>query len=117
MSKKESKMRAIFGSPTKDEINWNKAMSKDHDITSLKMPKQQRLQREQETAAFDFNSLTNLGSHLMDSVYSQVAQPQVHLGGYPNTMFYPSPPGYGVSYTLNKKTLPITILSTLKKSR
>ena len=94
MSKKESKMRAIFGSPTKDELNWNKInrAKVQEDLSAFKqLPKQPPYVKDEN---IDLNALNNYYQPRLQNMYSQQQQPLQCT-----TMLYPSPPGYTtVSY-------------------
>ena len=96
MSKKESKMRAIFGSPTKDEMNWNKVNRPkvQEDLSAFKqLPKQAPFIKDEN---IDLNSYYQ---PRMQNIYTTQQQQQQQQQQQPlqcSTMLYHSPPSYTV---------------------
>ncbi|XP_063686934.1 uncharacterized protein LOC134820475 [Bolinopsis microptera] len=100
MSKKESKMRAIFGSPTKEEMNWNKVNRPkvQEDLSAFKqLPKQTPFIKDEN---IDLNSYYQ---PRMQNIYTTQQQQQPLQC---STMLYHSPPSYTVDQMLSPEISP-----------
>ena len=98
MSKKESKMRAIFGSPNKDNnISWTKeTRSKiQEDLTAFKIPEDlSAFKQLPKQPAFKDE---NIDLNALNSYYQQPRLQTVYSAQQPlqcTNMLYNSPPAY-----------------------